>query len=217
MSSPTTSRSPSHQARMRKPLVRPHASKFSIYSRGRLPHWQVEEGLYCVTWRLADSLPLVVEERLREDYRRLKTQLGESPTSVQLAGLWVEFAGRLDEALHRGHGACVLRDPRAAAIVRDSLEFLARSRIDLIRWTIMPNHVHTVFKLRPGELLWKVMKSVKGYTSYRINQALQRAGTLWQREYFDVSIRDARELSHWIEYVEQNPVRAGLKDWPWHG
>jgi hypothetical protein len=28
-------------------------------------------------------------------------------------------------------------------------------------------------------------------------------------------IRDRRHLDNVVEYVVSNPVRAGLKDWPW--
>ena len=52
------------------------------------------------------------------------------------------------------------------------------------------------------------------------NQVLDRRGSpFWQDESFDHWVRSAEELEYWIEYVENNPVKAGLvesKDqWRW--
>ena len=202
---------------MRKPLLNHRTGDFRIYSRGRLPHWQVEEGLYCVTWRLADSLPRHIAERLHNEYQNLMAALGPDPTAAQRAAVSLDYFHRMDQELDKAHGSCVLRDPRAARIVRDSLLLYHGRRYELLRWAVMPNHVHAVFRLRPGELLWQVMKALKGASSHDVNLAIGRAGTLWQREYHDTSIRDERELANMLEYVKNNPAAAGLRDWPWVG
>jgi putative transposase len=44
---------------------------------------------------------------------------------------------------------------------------------------------------------------------------LERQGTLWQREYYDHVIRDQAELARAVEYIHNNPVKAGLHDWRW--
>jgi hypothetical protein len=46
-----------------------------------------------------------------------------------------------------------------------------------------------------------------------------RPTRVWHREYWDRFIRDERRLQQAIEYIHQNPVKAGLVDtaeaWPW--
>ena len=44
----------------------------------------------------------------------------------------------------------------------------------------------------------------------RINELLDRSGKLWQRESFDHIVRTVEHLDRFVEYIEQNPVVAGL-------
>ena len=64
------------------------------------------------------------------------------------------------------------------------------------------------------------MRWLKGRTARKANCILQRTGMpFWQEESFDHWIRNSRELQGLIDYVENNPVKAGLVDakdhWPW--
>lgn len=63
------------------------------------------------------------------------------------------------------------------------------------------------------------MHSLKGYRSHEANKLLRRAGTFWQREYYDHLIRDEEEWAWYAESTWNNPVAAGLcarpEDWPW--
>ncbi len=82
----------------------------------------------------------------------------------------------------------------------------------------MPIHVHAIFQPHAG--LPTIMRWLKGRTSRVANQILRRTGTpFWQDESFDHFVRSDEELQDLIEYVENNPVRAGLveaKDrWRW--
>ncbi len=90
---------------------------------------------------------------------------------------------------------------------------------------IMPDHVHLILtplvdydRLRVyplAEILW----AIKSASAHRINHLLHRSGAVWQPEYFDTAIRRSESLDSKIEYVRQNPVRAGLvgkaEDYEW--
>ncbi|MFI5033812.1 MAG: hypothetical protein ACHQPH_24265, partial [Reyranellales bacterium] len=58
----------------------------------------------------------------------------------------------------------------------------------------------------------------KGVLETLANRTLRRAGAFWHRDHFDRFIRDEGHLERTIEYVENNPVKAGLvlfaSDWP---
>jgi len=89
---------------------------------------------------------------------------------------------------------------------------------ELHGWVVMPNHVHVIFQ--PHTELSSIMRWLKGRTSRVANQILGRTGTpFWQNESFDHWIRSAEELEYLIEYVENNPLRAGLveakEQWRW--
>jgi REP element-mobilizing transposase RayT len=82
----------------------------------------------------------------------------------------------------------------------------------------MPNHVHAVFE--PRQELAVIMQWLKGRTARKANRLLGRNGNaFWQDESFDHWIRNDAEFRKLIEYVENNPVRAGLvtraQDWRW--
>jgi REP element-mobilizing transposase RayT len=83
---------------------------------------------------------------------------------------------------------------------------------------VMPNHVHTIFQ--PHTAMPAIMRWLKGRTSRAANWILGRTGTpFWQDESFDHWIRSEEELQYLIEYVENNPPKAGLveskEQWRW--
>ncbi|MEX1097888.1 MAG: hypothetical protein WED34_17720 [Planctomycetales bacterium] len=61
------------------------------------------------------------------------------------------------------------------------------------------------------------MQSVKGYTARGCNKLLGLSGAFWQDESYDHVVRDQEELFRIIDYIENNPVKAGLvarrEDW----
>ncbi len=90
------------------------------------------------------------------------------------------------------------------------------------RYVLMPDHVH--FFARPAsdarpKAGWVGMW--KSVSSRRIAPALSIKPPIWQADYFDRFLRSSESYSDKWQYVEQNPVRAGLvgqvEDWPYRG
>ena len=77
-----------------------------------------------------------------------------------------------------------------------------------IAWVVMPNHVHAVFVLNPAWPLEKIILSWKGFTARKINPLLGRKGSLWQRDYFDRLVRDAKHFANCIRYIRRNPDKG---------
>jgi REP element-mobilizing transposase RayT len=190
------------------------------YTR-HLPH-QVPEGLpIFVTWNLKGAMPRAAVEGLLRERQRLENQAprpGETASARRLRENKMLFAAAdrfLDRALE---GPMHLKDPRAAAIVEESLLFGAGDRYDLFAWCVMSNHVHVL--LTPHQELVKVTQVIKGYTAYRINGLHDARGrAFWQDESYDHWCRDEEEMFRIIDYIENNPVAAGLcqrpEEWPW--
>ena len=186
----------------------------------RLPHWEAEGAIYFVTFRLADSLP----EAILESRRWEREDIPKTAEMLQRDLTWVEEQ-RMDELygeqaqvyLDHGEGACQLRNPAIAGMVRDALLHFEGQRYHLLAWCIMPNHVHAIVCLLAGNKLSAIMHSWKSYTAKEANRLLRRKQPFWQREYYDRMIRNQAELDHAISYVLDNPVTAGLEDWPWVG
>lgn len=111
-------------------------------------------------------------------------------------------------------GCCALRHSRVARYVQDSLLHFHGQRYDLHAWCIMPNHVHTLVKP-----ITPISTIVQGWKSYTGRWALAQNAKLklgipgehfWMRDYWDRFIRDERHYMKVIEYIHENPVKAGL-------
>ena len=92
-------------------------------------------------------------------------------------------------------------------------------RIDLLASVVMPDHVHLLLTALRDENGWpfpllEIMQSLKGTTAHRINRLLYRCGPVWEEESFDHVLRSDESLKEKIEYIRQNPVRAGLVQKP---
>ncbi len=89
------------------------------------------------------------------------------------------------------------------------------------RYVVMPDHLHLFAAFRPeGLSVSKWMKSMKNSLSKSLR--LQgTAGPHWQKGFFDHVMRSKESYREKWEYVQQNPVRAGLvasaEDWPYQG
>jgi REP element-mobilizing transposase RayT len=112
-------------------------------------------------------------------------------------------------------GACYLGQPTVADMVPGALQFFENQRYRQFVWTVMPNHVHTVFRPLPGWQLQNILHSWKSFTAKEANKLLHRQGEFWEPESYDHLIRSEEEFHHYVEYVALNPVRAGTEDWKW--
>ncbi|MCA8915439.1 MAG: transposase [Planctomycetes bacterium] len=188
--------------------------------RGRLPHWEAEEGTYFVTWRLADSVPNEVSEAIRaerEDIVKTAEHLKRTLTDSEMDRLEQLHTVRLEELLNAGHGACYMKDDRCARVVADALLHFDGERYDLHAWSVMPNHVHVVFQAKAGQGLAQIVHAWKSLTAKECNRVLGRSGTFWMDESFDRLVRDETEFNRYVDYTLRNPAAAGLEDWPWVG
>jgi len=60
----------------------------------------------------------------------------------------------------------------------------------------------------------RIMHTLKRHTARQCNRLLDRCGAFWQDESYDHCVRDEEELERIIQYVESNPVKAGLTAQP---
>jgi len=184
--------------------------------RGKLPHWEVVDGRYFVTVRLAGCFPRSALQRLRE--------LVERAPSAQRGSRYVEWSRsyfRLQEQLlHGSHErAWPERSDIAQSIMSTARHYDAMGKWRLSACIVMPNHIHMFFMAGTSGLT-KAMKDFKHGTARSANALLGRKGKrFWQREWFDHWSRSAQEDDKIRRYIRENAVRAGLvkiwKQWPW--
>ena len=189
-----------------------------IRNRGHLPHWEAATATYFVTFRLADSLPQETLRRIvfsRKDIPSTAAQMGREISETERKRLMKLHARQIEKYLDAGAGACFLRNAAVANIVSDSLRQFNGTRYQLFAWCVMPNHVHVVFQTLVGNTVAHILHSWKSFTAKKANQVLRRSGEFWQREYYDRLIRSIAEFHRAVQYVVDNPKRAGLKNWLW--
>lgn len=173
------------------------------YFRGYLPHFDQSEVVQGITFRLYDSMPADVVERMNS-----------------IADLDNDTAKRAhaEKYLNAGYGACYLRVPSVGKLVEDALLHFDGQRYHLLAWVIMPTHVHILAKQLTGYPLDKIVHSWKSFTAHKANKLLNRTGDFWFRDYYDRYIRNTEHLGRAIDYIHYNPVVAGLvekpEDWP---
>jgi REP element-mobilizing transposase RayT len=85
-----------------------------------------------------------------------------------------------------------------------------QSLYDLVAFTIMPNHVHILFKQNIE--LPQIMQRIKGATAFAINKILDRKGIFWEENYYDKVIRDEAHFAQVYDYIKYNAYKANIKN-----
>lgn len=181
-------------------------------SRGYLPHFDGVNIIQLVTFRLADAVPSSVLDAWKSE---LRWQDSLASNDRRRAILRMRIS-RYEDA---GCGACWLRRAEIAELVQRALLHFDGIRYRLLAWCVMPNHVHVLCERWQQWPIGAVIHSWKSYTAKRANERLKLKGRFWAPEYHDRFIRDEEHLYSALNYVEQNPVKAGLVKtaslWKW--
>lgn len=121
-----------------------------------------------------------------------------------------------------------LEDPRMVAIINESFHFVnEKYACRLIAYVWMPDHIHFICYFEKENKLIEYMRDFKKYTSFRIrrlitadgNDALMKRLTfehraqkfkVWDDRFHDVHLFTRKALLIRLNYIHDNPVRAGL-------
>jgi len=80
----------------------------------------------------------------------------------------------------------------------------------LTNFCVMPTHIHLLIKPERGTNLSGIMHWLKLQTSKRWNFIHGSTDHLWGHRFFERPIKDKTEYEHVMNYIDDNPVRAGL-------
>ena len=220
---------------------------YKQFTERHRPHIHPPGGILFVTYRLAGSIPNATvreykakKEWLGNEMKRVrKTAQGSDEPALKhwlerVENFNREWFVKFEDLLHKAKsGPMWMKEERVANIVAEGLHKLDGDAYRLDAYSVMSNHVHTVFKpflseeeLREGfdedgHLIFKsdhpslsrIMHSLKGSSARDCNLALSRTGQFWEHESFDHVVRNGK-FNATIKYVLNNPVKAGLvKDW----
>ena len=225
---------------------------YKQFSERRRPHIQPLDGILFLTFRLAGSIPksVVREYKARKEWLESQLRRVKAMAEVERTPELEKWLARIDrhnrewflkceEILHRANsGPTWMQDERVADRVAENLHRLDGEAYRLDAFSVMSNHVHTVFKpfsetnlrepfdddqllvlIDDHPALAKIMHSLKGRGARECNLLLERTGPFWEHESFDHVIRSGK-FDKTIRYVLNNPVKVGLvrnwEDWRWN-
>lgn len=192
-----------------------------ITQRG-LPHWAQDGRVVFITWRMNDSLPVEVlntwraqrtswlaQRNIDPQIPGWKKQLHALPPA-EVAEFHETFTESWHQLLDQGHGSCALREPKCAAIVRDSLLHFDGDRYQMHSFVIMPNHLHLLVTFSDREAMLAQCESWKRFTGTQLNRLLGTTGRFWQQDAFDHLVRHQAQYHRLLRYLAENPIKARL-------
>jgi putative transposase len=125
--------------------------------------------------------------------------------------LRLEYPGAIYHVINRGnYRRDVFESPGAAqSFVTALAEAVARYGWNLQAYVLMRNHFHLVIRT-PEPNLTMGMHWLLSTVATRFNRFRSERGHLFQGRYHALPVEDHDVMSHVIDYVHLNPVRAGL-------
>jgi REP element-mobilizing transposase RayT len=116
-------------------------------------------------------------------------------------------------------------------VIIRSMRFLVEdNRVIIYGFVIMPNHIHLIWQMKAGIKRDDVQRDFLKFTAQRIKdnldkfhpeilhqfkvKAKDRQYQFWERNPLSVEIWTEKTLMQKLNYLHQNPVRAGLCKYP---
>ena len=124
---------------------------------------------------------------------------------------------------------------RKSSLLTDHIERLreafrytrARHPFEIEAIVVLPEHLHTIWVLPPNDAdyatRWRLIKASfsRGLPKgERISQSRRDKGErgIWQRRYWEHTLRDELDLARHVDYIHFNPVKHGhvksVSEWP---
>lgn len=185
------------------------------------PHWSQAGAIVFVTFRTIDSVPQEVIRRWDREKDEWLEQRGllsgrywsdvvVTLDEKQRVAFNREFDRAREDFLDTCHGRCLLKNPKLARIVADSLLHFDGDRYRMGDFVVMPNHVHLLAAFPDPEAMKEQFDSWLHYTAFRIHQSIGEKGHFWQQEPFDHLVRSPEQYEYLRKYIAENPKKARL-------
>ena len=112
-------------------------------------------------------------------------------------------------------GQALLQSERMAMLLIDVLRaHVSARRFGVHDFVVMPDHLHVSLTVNQSMSIEKAVQFIKGGFSYRARKELGYQGEIWQRGFTEVRILNRRSFLEHRNYIDQNPVEAGLAESP---
>ena len=114
-------------------------------------------------------------------------------------------------------------------LLRDGFRIVdKRNPFKIIAICVLPDHIHAIWTLPEGDFdfstRWSLVKrnfsrGLGPVPNLSASKISKREKGIWQRRFWEHTIRDDLDLSRHIDYIHFNPVKHGyvtrVQDWPY--
>jgi len=108
-------------------------------------------------------------------------------------------------------GIAILQTERMANLFIDVLRgYMKAGKFKVHEFVVMPNHVHVLLSVGPEMSIEKAVQIMKGNFSYRAKKELGYPWEIWQKGFSEVQILTEDSFIYHQNYIDENPVKAGL-------
>ncbi|MEE8575297.1 MAG: transposase [Thermodesulfobacteriota bacterium] len=95
-------------------------------------------------------------------------------------------------------------------------------QFEIKAWVLLPDHLHAIWEFTNGDfnysMIWglikkeftKKMKHINPSTPLSPSRKVHREGAIWQRRFWEHTIRDEVDFRTHVDYIHYNPVKHGL-------
>ena len=130
--------------------------------------------------------------------------------------LRIDLAGFPLHVIQRGNNrsACFASDIDRGLYLRWLGKYAAHYGVAVHAWVLMTNHVHLLLTPPSPGAASRHMQSLGRQYVGHFNHVHERTGTLWEGRFRACAVHAEAYLLTCMRYIELNPVRAGIADWP---
>lgn len=113
-------------------------------------------------------------------------------------------------------------------LLRESVKVVKqRHPFEIVAWVVLPDHLHAVWRLPMDDCdysnRWRVIKShfvcALKKQGALVNMRADGSAIVWQRRFWEHTIKNDDDLRRCVDYCYINPVKHGLvntvADWPY--
>ena len=87
---------------------------------------------------------------------------------------------------------------------------ISEQHLAALCWVLMPDHFHLLLRIQEKQDLAATVQLIKGRSARHCNRVMQRRGKLWQRGFYEHTLRAEEDRLAIARYIVGNPLRAKL-------
>ncbi|CAM2949420.1 REP-associated tyrosine transposase [Legionella worsleiensis] len=112
-------------------------------------------------------------------------------------------------------------------LLKEAVQITKAQHLFLIKaYVILPDHLHMIWQLPEGDAnysgRWKKIKALFSKSinksAFPLSKTRHNEYCLWQRRFWEHTIKDAKDFENHVNYIHYNPIKHGLVEclhhWP---